>query len=108
MNIYNTLYFIEYVKNPIFVTGNNSYFKSWCICSSFKLDIQFCYHYYYHRDFDLPAVIGFKNGFNIEFKEWWRNNKFHRLVGPAIINFMELNKRWVINYNFIEEKSMIK
>jgi len=67
MNIYNTLYILEYAKSPIFdIISRDIY---WTLqCSKNK-------YFYYHRGFDLPAKMCKK------YKYWLRHGCHYRLIG---------------------------
>jgi len=82
MNIYNTLYFIEYSKDPILY--NNG--KYWILNLSMN-----CYDIN-HRDFDLFAVNCFS--YNYKIKVWKNYDICHRLIGPAHID-METNQKYI-------------
>jgi len=69
MNIYNTLYIIEYSKDPI------QYDK----CKYWYSNLSKNYYWYNHGNFDLPSVI------HKHSKKWHQYNKRHRLIGPADI-----------------------
>ena len=63
---------VEYTKTPIY---NHIFeYKIWLLNLSKKR----CH--YKHRNFDLYTTIG-----NCCNKKWFQYNKFHRLIGPAIV-----------------------
>jgi len=95
MNIYNTLYFIEYSKDPISIDEGNFWFYN-----SSK-----SYFYMVHRDFDLYSVVYDKYRYsdithsmkNTNVFYYYRFGKIHRLIGPAITDVNE-NDIFLKNY----------
>ena len=73
MNIYNTLYFLEYSKDPVLVYKS----KNW----NLNLSNNKCN--YSHREFDLCAYIDYSH------MVWFAYNKWHRLIGPAYIDLKD-------------------
>jgi len=51
MNIYNTLYFVEYSRSPVFRDSNSFVSKSWF------LNLSVTKYHREHRIFDLPSMI---------------------------------------------------
>jgi len=81
MNIYNTLYLIEYVRSPCL----NIYgYKQW------YLNLSKNKYHYKHRDFDLCSH------FSKYCKEWSQYDRYHRLIGPAIVDHFVFFKRCII------------
>jgi len=83
MNIYNTLFILEYSKDP----------------SDNKLDIKFWFsnlnkNCHYHRDFDLYSCIGRYT------KVWYCYNLIHRLIGPAIVD-IEIGESYYIRDQYM-------
>jgi len=67
MNIYNTLYILEYNKNPLKIGTT----KNWC------LNLSKIKYLKRHRGFDLMGCM------HNNYKVWYRYNRRHRLIGPA-------------------------
>jgi len=84
MNIYNTIYFIEYTKTPI--NYNNS--KRW------YLNLSKIKHFYKHRNFDLYSYIVRY----VKIKKWHRYNKLHRLIDAASIYQGVYKDYYIRNY----------
>ena len=75
MNIYNKLFVLANSIDPIR--------EDWGTIKCWYLKLSNNKYHYYHRDFDLPSYI---NGYCII---WHQYNKFHRLIGPAFIQFKD-------------------
>ena len=80
MNIYNTLYFLEYTRDP---HVQYHMLKRWYMNLS--------KHKFYerHRDFDLPART------NEDFIFWILFGKLHRLIGPACIKKNDFKEYYI-------------
>jgi len=72
MNIYNTLYFLEYTRDPTECTVDN--YKDW------YLNLSKNKYNYKHRGFDLYCMVS-----QSYYKCYKQYNQFHRLIGPSII-----------------------
>jgi len=82
MNIYNTLYFLEYSREPI------QYDK----CKCWYLNLSKNRYWYCHRNFDLPAYI-YKYK-----KRWYRFNYLYRLIGNSIIDIYTFINKYFTEY----------
>jgi len=83
MNIYNTLYFLEYSKDPI----RSYYYKDWYMNLSKQK------FHYRHREFDLVAIYGYC--YNM--KGWYKYEKYYRLIGPTIIDINGCKSYYINN-----------
>ena len=92
MFLIHKLFVLEYSKSPCFING----YKYWSISGYNQYSIH-RNQYSIHRNFDLPAIIDVKN--NI--KTWYRFGKYHRLIGPAYINYL-----WGTKYRFVNGKTL--
>jgi len=81
MNIYNTLYILEYTKIPIL----------YCYSKHWYLNLSKSRYNYIHRDFDIFSYI------SDNYISWIRYDKVHRIIGPATI-VSDIN----IPYNFFK------
>ena len=87
MNIYNKLFIKEYSRDPIW-SFNGRY---WPLNLSFKR------YNFNHRNFDLFSIIR-----NNKSMIWHRNNKIHRLIGPAYIDVYNCAKMYYLNNTIIK------
>jgi len=86
MNIYNTLYFLEYSKEP---TRDYNHIKIW------YLNLSKDHYWLCHRDFDLYAFV------NTQVRLWIQYNKWHRLLGPAHIDRNNFKAYYIRNYSLL-------
>jgi len=101
MNIYNTFYFIEYTRNPIFTSMNTSLLKPFGKhihkYKSWYLNLSKNKYNYRHRTFDLIAFLNMScctyKTTTVMFqpyhyiKKWYRQGYEirHRLIGPYLV-----------------------
>jgi len=71
MNIYNKFYFIEYVRQPIYIYNFNC--KEWYLNTSKQKTL------FLHRDFDLFAFVHNQD------KQWFQFSNKCRFIGPYFI-----------------------
>jgi len=100
MNIYNTLYFLEYSKDPKIEIYSSRYrAKIWFLnLSKKKYD-------YRHRYFDLPSYMRYYM-YKIESIDYRRYTLYHRLIGPSTMDYMDKIKLYFINNKLMKKKTL--
>jgi len=84
MNIYNTLYILEYTRDPYQIINNYQFIdKFW------YLNLSKDKYNYKYRSFDLYAALNINYKYKWVQKRWLIYGKYYRIIGPEIIQISD-------------------
>ena len=88
MNIYNKLFILEYSRSPS---------EEICFDKIWYLNLSKHKYSYAHRNFDLYSYVDTNQSYKLEYKVWYRYNRYHRLIGPAYLDSFYIKKYFLNN-----------